>query len=461
MGGTLQLQTTVNSGGGAIEARNGAQVQLLNGAVINNANFSASGASSLITTVAGSTVTLGGGTISGPMTIHDNSHLVLAADVSYNGTLSLASVGNPTSLQVDGARSLTGTATVQMSNTTANQIRGKNVNGDAFTLSSGITVQGSGVIGGNNLALVNNGSLIATQSQGLTLSSGGAVTNNNVIRGDGSVFSIAGTHLNQGALGVVDAVNGGIVRLIGNSTVSGGTFTTASGGRIATLSGNTAGVSGVRNTGTLDIVDNSALLLDGTLTNDGVINMQSLGNPTDLRTTGNRLIDGTGTINLSNVGTNRIIAATAGDRLTLGSGQTLQGAGQIGAGGQLEFTNHGTLIGNQSNALTISSSGTVINNNIVRADGGTVIISGTQVGQGALGVLDAVNNGIVRLVGNSTVSGGTFTTASGGADRHALRQHRRCERRQEYRYAEHRRQLGPAARWHLNQRRCDQYAIAG
>ncbi len=91
-----------------------------------------------------------------------------------------------------------------------------------------------------------------------------------MIQGDGAVFTIAGTNLSQGAAGVLNAVNNGIVRLTGNSTITGGAVTTGSGGQIATLSGNTAGISGVTNTGTLNIVDNSALLLNGTLTNNGV-----------------------------------------------------------------------------------------------------------------------------------------------------------------------------------------------
>jgi len=350
------------------------------------------------------------------MTINDNSNLVLAADATYNGTLSLASGGNFTRLQIDGARSLSGTATVQMSNHLNNQISGRNLSGDSLTVGSGITVQGAGTIGGNNLSLVNNGSLIATQPLGITLTSGGTVTNNHVIRGDGAGFSITGTNLNQGSSGVLDAVNNDTVRLTGNSTITGGTFTTGSGGQIATQSGNTAGVSGVTNTGTLNIVENSTLALNGTLTNNGSVNLQSGGNLTNLSTTGNRLIDGTGTINLSNDANNRIVAAAAGNSLTLGSGQTLQGAGQIGAGGPLNFTNNGTVIGNLPNAMTFSSTGTVTNNNIVRADGGTVTITGagTNFGQGALGVIDAANSGIVLLTGNSTVTGGTLTTGSSG-----------------------------------------------
>jgi hypothetical protein len=68
-GGTLQFRNVVvESAGGTIEALNGSQVQLLNGTVINNANFAASGGG-VITTVGGATVTLGGGTVSGPMSV--------------------------------------------------------------------------------------------------------------------------------------------------------------------------------------------------------------------------------------------------------------------------------------------------------------------------------------------------------------------------------------------------------
>ncbi len=326
----------------------------------------------------------------------------------------MQSLGNPTDLRTTGNRLIDGTGTINLSNVAANRLVAA-VAGNSLTLGSGQTLQGAGQIGaGGQLNFTNNGTVIGNLSTALTISSTGTVTNNKTVRADSGPVTISGTNVVQGAAGVLDAINGGVVRLIGNSTITGGTFTTGNGGQIATLSGNTAGISGVTNTGTLNIVDNSSLLLNGTLTNNGVVNLQSAGNSTDLRTTGNRLIDGTGTINLSNTLQNRIVAATAGDSLTLGSGQTLQGAGQIGAGGQLNFTNNGTVIGNLPNAILISSTGTVTNNKTVRADDGTVTISGTNFGQGALGVIDAVNTGIVNVSGGSTITGGTLTTASGG-----------------------------------------------
>ncbi|MCE2947061.1 MAG: choice-of-anchor D domain-containing protein, partial [Betaproteobacteria bacterium] len=414
-GGTLRLQTTINSGGGQIQARNGSRVELLNGSVINSAAFSATGVGSVITTVSGATVSMGGGIVNGPMTIADNSALRLTADATYSGVLTMASVGNVTQLRLDGARTLDGAATIEMSNQANNRIVAVNAIGDSLTTGVGVTIQGAGSIGaGTNLGLVNFGAIVATQSSGITLSSTGNVGNLNLMRGDGAAFTVTGTTINQGGAGVLSAINGGSVRLTGGASVIGGTLATESGGVVTTVSGNSARLAGVTNTGTLNVVDNSSLVLDGTLTNNGSLNMGSVGNVTTLTTSGNRLIDGSGTITLSNTANNRLVAAVAGDSLTLGANQTLQGAGSIGAGGQLNFTNNGTMIGNVSTALTFSSTGTVTNNNIIRADAGTVTITGTSMAQGALGVIDAINGGIVNLTGNASVSGGTLTSGSGG-----------------------------------------------
>ena len=56
--------------------------------------------------------------------------------------------------------------------------------------------------------------------------------------------------------------------------------------------GNTARVAGVTNTGSLNINNNSFLELAGTLTNNGTLNLQSVGNSTDLRITGDLVCSG-------------------------------------------------------------------------------------------------------------------------------------------------------------------------
>ncbi len=414
-GGTLRLQTTINSGGGQIEARNGSRVELLNGSVINNAAFSATGAGSIITTVSGASVSMGGGTVNGPMTIADNSALRLTADASYNGVLSMASVGNFSDLRLDGARSLGGNATLSLSNNGNNRIVGANASGDALTTGAGITIEGAGSIGGGGaLGLVNNGAIVATRSAGITLNSSGTVTNNQLLRGDGAAFTIQGTTVNQGAAGLLSAVNGGTVRLTGGSSIVGGRLATADGGAITTVGGNSARLAAVNNTGVLNIADNSTLQLDGTLSNNGSLNFGSVGNFSTLIANGNRLLDGNGVITLSSQSNNRIVAANAGDSLTLGANQTLQGGGNIGAGGVLNFTNNGTLIGNLGTPLTLHSGGSVTNNKTVRADGGAVNITATNLGQGAQGVIEAANGGAVNLSANAALSGGTLATAGGG-----------------------------------------------
>jgi hypothetical protein len=416
-GGTLQFgNVVVDSAGGTIEARNGSQVQLLNGSTINNANFSATGAGSVITTISGATVTLGGGTVSGPLNLANNSFLRLAGDLAYNGTMTMSSVGNATDLRIDGVRSIAGTATIDMSNSTANRFFAANASGDSITLGSGITVRGAGSIAaGSSLGVVNNGTIVADKSQGIVLQTPVAATNNAVMRADGAAFSINQTTLNQGASGTLNAINGGSVVLNTGTQVNGGNFSTASGGQVVVLGGNTAGIAGVTNTGALNIANNGTLVLNGGLTNDGSVSLQSVGNLTELRVSGNRSIGGIGSITTSNSTANRIVALNPGDSLTFGAGQTLQGAASIGGGTQLNLTNNGTMLGTVGPALIFSSTGVVSNNGTVRADAGNVeITGGTNFGQTSGGVLGAINGGVVTLTGNATVSGGTLATADTG-----------------------------------------------
>jgi hypothetical protein len=191
--------------------------------------------------------------------------------------------------------------------------------GDILSIGSGQTVQGAGQIGaGGALGLVNEGTVVANLSNGITVNAQGGVTNNHVLRGNAATLLIQNTTVTQGASGVLDAINNGVVQLSGAS-VTGGSFTTTAGSAINTTSGTTSTVSGVANFGTLNIVDNSTLALVGTLTNNGSVNMKSLGNPTSISVTGTQTINGSGTINLSNTLANRILGD--GATLTLAAGR--------------------------------------------------------------------------------------------------------------------------------------------
>ena len=90
------------------------------------------------------------------------------------------------------------------------------------------------------------------------------------------------------------------------------------------------------------------------MTNNGTITFANTGNGVDLRLSGGVSFAGTGSLVLNDFANNRIFANAAGDRLTIGSGQTIEGAGNLGVG-QTTLTNNGTVIANQSNALVHST----------------------------------------------------------------------------------------------------------
>ena len=110
-------------------------------------------------------------------------------------------------------------------------------------------------------------------------------------------------------------------------------------------------------------------------------------------------------------------------RLTIGSGQTIQGSGNLGIG-QTTFTNNGTIIANQSTALVLQPGGGTadfINSagGILRADGGTLQLSGSSGGVFTNnGTIEALNGSLVQLINNASLVGGTLATT--GSAIHSL-----------------------------------------
>ena len=74
---------------------------------------------------------------------------------------------------------------------------------------------------------------------------------------------------------------------------------------------------------------------------------------------------GGGVLSMSNNGNNRIYANTAGVTLTNDVNHTIEGSGQIGinnGGNGFTLINNGTILANQSVALSIAPSGNTTNN---------------------------------------------------------------------------------------------------
>ncbi len=167
---------------------------------------------------------------------------------------------------------------------------------------------------------------------------------------------------------------------------------------------------------TLNFINSNDLaLVNGTLTNNGAINMNSLGGATDLVFSAGGSISGTGTLTLSDSNQNRVFINGAGNILTNGLGHTIQGAGQIGfnSGG---IVNSGSIIQQGTTALFIDpdSTGNFVNNNVLRAEGsGGLFLNGADYTNNS--TIEAANGSHVTFndTGVKIVGGNLTTTGTG------------------------------------------------
>ena len=133
---------------------------------------------------------------------------------------------------------------------------------------------------------------------------------------------------------------------LAGGTINGGTLTTTSGGVMTRRHGTLNGVT-ISAGSTVTAAEQLDHHPPGTITNNGTIALNSAGNVTDLIISGAVTYTGGGSITMSNNTNNRIYGSPATDTLTNDATNTIQGAGQIGAGGNhLSLTNNGTIDAN-------------------------------------------------------------------------------------------------------------------
>ena len=142
--------------------------------------------------------------------------------------------------------------------------------------------------------------------------------------------------------------------------------------------------------------------LQGTITNSGLMTLNSTTSTSDLSLTGGGTVTlaGTGTLTMSNSANNRIYGGNT-TALVIGPQQLVQGAGQIGFG-QTTMTNNGTIIANQSAGIVISPNGSGFTNN------GTVQSNGSTDTLQMTGTFTNWNSG------TQTLTGGTYNALAGG-----------------------------------------------
>jgi hypothetical protein len=396
-GGTLQLGSGLFNHSGILRAVGaGSQVQLLTGASLVGGPLTTSSGGE----IRSANATLTGVTNNGSLLFNNTATVRLVTALTNNGTITFDNLGSGIDLRIVGDVNLTGTGTITLNNLPNNQIYAEN-GASRLTVGSGQTIQGSGNFGAAGMSLTNNGTITANQPTPLTIQPNGAGDFTNTASGIWQATSGGKLHLGPGLFnqsGILQAVGAGsqAVLLTGASLV-GGPLTTSSGGEIRSAN---ATLTGVTNNGSLLFNNTATVRLVTALTNNGTITFDNLGSGIDLRIVGNVNLTGTGTITLNNLSNNQIYAENGASRLTVGSGQTIQGSGNIGAAG-MSLTNNGTIIANQSTPLNIQPN------------------SGGDVSNGGSGVLRATNSATLQLAGGSgsltnngvfeSINGGTFT----------------------------------------------------
>ena len=404
-GGTLDLvyAPVANAGGTILATGTGSTV---------NINLESTIVGGTLTTAAGGSIvssgTVDGVTISSgsTLTAADYYGVTLQDTITNHGTIAVNPGIYTTDLVISGDVSLTGGGTVTLGNSASVGIRGAN-GGETLTNVDN-TIQGAGQLGNGSLAIVNQGTVDANQSTALTISTNsGGVTNTGTLEAtaggtldllETSVANAGGTILATGA--------GSTVNIGYEATIVGGTLTTAAGGAIDGTGGTVDGAT-ISSGSTLTAANEYGMTLQGTITNHGTIDVISTGNTTDLLISGDVSLTGGGTVTLGNSAGNGISGATGGETLT-NVDNTIQGAGQLGNGRLAELLNEGTVLANQSVALTVDAT-TVSNQGTFQVDAGSTLFvtsDYTQLGGRTLvaGLFSA--SGFAQSGGSTTVDPG-------------------------------------------------------
>ena len=153
--------------------------------------------------------------------------------------------------------------------------------------------------------------------------------------------------------GDIQALDNSVVTLQG-VFIENPRFVTVGTGRIQTTNSIPV-VQNAVNDGLLRLPNDGDLTILGTFVNNDTIEMNSLGNLTDISLNSDVTLSGPGEVVMSNNIQNRWFGINANRRLTHAADHTIRGSGQIEPNSGFLYTNHGLIDANQSNSITIDA----------------------------------------------------------------------------------------------------------
>jgi autotransporter-associated beta strand protein len=336
--------------------------------------------------VAGTTINLGGGTL----TAGTASSTTFAGIIEGTGSLTKQGTGT---LTLGGANTYSGTTTVSAGTLQAGAA-------NAFSASSAVSIGASGTLDlngfNNTIKTLDGAGNVALGTGTLTVSNGG--TYNGSINGAGGL-----------------TINGGTLTLTGNSgytgatTVSAGTLTLSGGGNYIATSSGLSLAAGT----TFDMsASGSATIKDltGVAGSSILLGTSALAVGTANSTTFAGTISGTGGLGVMN--------KQGSGTLTLTGANTI-GATEVSAGTLMvmnSLTGNVTVDSGANFGGTGTITGTVTVNGNIRPDIGTTNIVGTYIqGVGSTYTVEVTAGGLsdkINITGNAQINGGTVAVSA-------------------------------------------------
>lgn len=364
-GGTLVLDAgTFTNTGGVVEALDGSEVQLLQGAVIAGGEVRSSDGGVVLP--AGGTLT--NVTTSGTIVQEDGRDAVASGTLTNDAAWELRSVGALTNLVFVQGATVGGTGSIAMGAHVNNRVY---TEGTMLTQEAGHTIRGGGQLLVNVSGMVNRGAVIADQAVPLTVDPNQlGFVNRGVLRAasGGTLQLAAGSFDNVG--GTIEALAASRAQIGAGATIGGGVVRSQGSG-VTAMQGGT--LSNVTASGSVRQDNGDSAFATGRLTNHAVWTLNSAGGLTNLVFAGGATVAGTGAIAMGNHANNRIY--TDGTVLTQEAGHTIRGAGQllVNVSGMV---NRGTIAADLALPLTImpSSLGLVNEGTLHAAGSGGMVV---------------------------------------------------------------------------------------
>ena len=398
--GDLKINGAEVIGSGTVTVDKGATIALADGVLNIGGTISIAAGGVLTNTTgdlqavtsnnefAGDTLVAGDIENAGIIQVLNNSTLNLNGSI-FNagvGKLMLDGTTGPTEIDVFGSGAGVWHGSIVLSNSLDNSIV---TNGEGEQFSNESTLMGAGTIGdgwlrvfnptigvidaddSDGLTIIGDSSAVSAMSESANFNAGviettgagsltitGVLTNSGVLAADGSgALTLTGATLSTGG-GMLEVAAGGSMVLKSNTIITGQSeLTVTAGGKLITTGGDTADTleATAFNAGTIGIVDNSKLVVDGHFQNTGAIDLEGAGDQTSLAIASGQTLEllGHGTVTLMGVG-NSIIGGGPSAQLD-NKNNTIIGAGSIGDANTTIANRAGATIEATKGSLTVDS----------------------------------------------------------------------------------------------------------